>query len=117
MSRHLPLNRTRRFGSRERCYTDQLICAPVTDRIEGTVPEQIGGYLRVISVPSRNGVWTSAAEFGKVLGARVLVSFPVSFSASRGPGGSGGVGFEPDGAEVVAGGEAHVGVERGGQAP
>ena len=38
------------------------------------------------------------------------------YSASCG----GGVrrrGFEPDGAEVVASGEAHVGVERGGQAP
>jgi hypothetical protein len=33
---HLPLDRTRRFGLRERCYKDQLICAPVTDRIEGT---------------------------------------------------------------------------------
>ncbi|MDX6335516.1 MAG: hypothetical protein QOG05_2856, partial [Streptosporangiaceae bacterium] len=39
------------------------------------------------------------------------------YSASRGWGGSGGVGFEPEGAEVVAGGEAHVGVECGGQAP
>ena len=36
------------------------------------------------------------------------------YSTSRGWGGSGGVGFEPDGAELVAGGEAHVGVERGG---
>ena len=32
-------------------------------------------------------------------------------------GGSGGAGFEPDGAEVVASGEAHVGVECGRQAP
>jgi hypothetical protein len=32
-------------------------------------------------------------------------------------GGSGGASFEPDGAEVVASGEAHVGVECGGQAP
>ena len=38
------------------------------------------------------------------------------YSASFGWG-SGDVGFEPDGAEVVASGEAHVGVERGGQAP
>ena len=49
-----------------------------------------------------------------MLSARVLASFPISFSAGRGPGGSGGVGFEPDRAEVVAGGEAHVGVECGG---
>jgi hypothetical protein len=61
-------------------------------------------------------VWASAAELGKVLGAGVG-QFPGLFSASRGQGGSGGVGFEPDGAEVVAGGEAHVGVECGGQAP
>ena len=29
---------------------------------------------------------------------------------------SGGVGFEPDGAEVVAGGEVNIGVEGGGEA-
>ena len=36
--------------------------------------------------------------------------------AARGAAVSGGVGFEPDGAEVVAGGEADVGVEGGGEA-
>ncbi len=77
---------------------------------------QNGGYLRVNLMRWRNGVWPSAAEFGKGL-VRVLASFPVSFSANWGTGGSGGVGFEPDGAEVVSGGEAHVGVERGGEAP
>jgi hypothetical protein len=43
--------------------------------------------------------------------------WPVSRLASvlaAARGGSGGAGFEPDGAEVVAGGEAHVGVECGG---
>lgn len=36
------------------------------------------------------------------------------YCTSRGLGGSGGAGFEPDGAEVVASSEAHVGVECGG---
>jgi len=38
----MPLNRIHRFGPRERRHTDQLIFAPVTDQIEGTIPEQIG---------------------------------------------------------------------------
>jgi hypothetical protein len=40
------LNRIHRFGPRERRHTDQLICAPVTDRIEGTVPDQIDGLYK-----------------------------------------------------------------------
>ena len=87
----------------------------MTEFQETDAGAQIGGYLRVILVPWRNGVWTCGRVW-EVLGAGGG-QFPGWLSASRGPGGSGGAGFEPDGAEVVASGEVHVGVECGGQAP